>query len=198
MLGAWDQKENNKMTFKLGTTRTGAIINITRMCLILLAVVFFAFAITFVVRVGYNKEATVDPFPLYLAVGLFVGGVVLIILAALFKLQSQPFLLSDVLYTQMKKAVPMREIESFLKTYKAQIGVAGFFNRLGFSGLSLGTIASAFLVLIVGMIAVRLDILIGDQFSIFSDLAKLLFGAFIGSFASDRLGEAQEKKRKSV
>ena len=176
---------------KLGYSRTGVIINITRLCLLLLAAACLALAIVLIARVGFSGEATVNLLRIYTAAGLFIGGIALIILAAWFKIQSQPFLLPNILYKQMEDNAPIADVESFLKTYKAQIGVAGFFNRLGFSGLSLGTIASAFLLLIIGMLAVRLSVVTKEQFSIFADLAKLLFGAFIGSFATDRRGKAE-------
>jgi hypothetical protein len=179
---------------KLGSTRTGAIINITRLCILLLAVACLALAIVLIARVGFSKETTVNLFRIYTAAGLFVGGIVLVIITAWFKIQSQPFLLSNILYQQMEQNAPIADVESFLKTYKAQIGVAGFFNRLGFSGLSLGTIASAFLVLIIGMLAVQLAVVPKEQFSIFADIAKLLFGAFIGSFATDHWGKAEAER----
>lgn len=171
---------------KLGKSPTGAFINVTRVCLLFLAVACLTLGIVLVVRVAFSTTATVDLPHLYLAIGVFGGGIVLVLLSAWFKIQSQPFLLPDILYKQMDGKGTIAEAESFLKTYKAQLGVAGFFNRLGFSGLSLGTIASAFLVLVVGMLAVQLTIVPKEEFSVFADLAKLLFGAFVGSFATDQ------------
>ena len=183
---------------KSGRTRTGTIINIARLCLLFLAVVCFALAIVTMGKVGFSAKPTVDLPRVYVAVGMFAGGITLLILSAWFKIQSQPFLLPNILYQQMEQNAPIADVESFLKTYKAQIGLAGFFNRLGFSGLSLGTIASAFLVLIVGMLAVQLSVVARDQFSIFADLAKLLFGAFIGSFAGDRQGKVEVESKGGV
>ena len=38
----------------------------------------------------------------------------------------------------------------------------------------------------------KVNIVTKDQYMVFSDLAKLLFGAFIGSFASERIGKRDE------
>ena len=178
----------------IGKSPTGAVINITRICLLILAVIFFSFTLILVGKiVSSDLAGQINKNFVYLAVGLFCAGIVLIFSAAVFKIQSQPFLLSDVLYTKMEKGSSMDKVESFLKTYKAQIGIAGFFNRLGFSGISLGTITSAFLLLIIGFFAVKMDIVGTEGYSVFSDLAKLLFGAFIGSFASERIRKPKEK-----
>ena len=180
--------------FGLGETYTGAVINITRICLVILAIIFFSFSLTLVPKIvasdlgGQNYNNFV-----YLAIGLFCAGILLIFSAAGFKIQSQPFLLRDVLSQKMEQGAEMDKLESFLKTYKAQIGIAGFFNRLGFSGVSLGTITSAFFLLIIGIIAVKMKVVGTGGYSVFSDLAKMLFGAFIGSFASERIRKPKEK-----
>ena len=93
----------------------------------------------------------------------------------------------------MEQGTQMDKLESFLRTYKAQIGVAGFFNRLGFSGVSLGTITSAFLLLVIGFFAKKMTVV--EDYSVFTDLAKLLFGAFIGSFAGDRIRKPKEETK---
>jgi hypothetical protein len=169
-----------------GANRTGVIVNITRLILLLFSAIWLTMAVITSARLAFYESQTINLFHVYLAIGFFVSSVVLLALVALFKIESQPFLLSNIIYEQMEKNVALRDVESFLKTYKAQLGVAGFFNRLGFSGLSLGTIAAAFALLLIGMFAVRLNIVTPDQYPIFSDLAKLLFGAFIGSFAAQR------------
>jgi len=94
----------------------------------------------------------------------------------------------------MEVGKPSAEIESIIKTLEAHSGAAGFFNRIGFSGLSLGTIASAFLILLLGLISVKFDIISSSQFDAFVDLAKLLFGAFMGSFASRPQTPAKQGK----
>ena len=168
---------------KLGRTPTGTFVNFTRLCLTLMAIIAFVCSFIFVGLLIFSKAETIPMWRVYVAVGLFIGGVILIMASAAFSIPSHPWLLPNLIHTAMDKDKGIPEIESFLKTYKAQVGLAGFFNRLGFSGLSLGTVVSAFAILILGMIAIEIGIITKDKFSIFSDLAKLLFGAFVGSFA---------------
>jgi hypothetical protein len=175
----------------MGKTYGGAVVNITRIFLLILAIVFFSFSLILVGKmISSNLTGEINK-QLYLALGLFFAGMLLVFSVAGFKIQSQPFLLPNVLYQQMEQGTEMAKLESFLRTYKAQIGVAGFFNRLGFSGVSLGTITSAFLLVVIGFFATKMGVV--EDYSVFSDLAKLLFGAFIGSFAGDRMRKPKEK-----
>ena len=112
-----------------------------------------------------------------------VGVVVIGVLKA-FSISSNPFLISDVLSKAYEKNYKTEDVEIIIKTLEAHTGSAAFFNRIGFSGLSLGTIASAFLLLAFGLVGLSNGWILHSDFETFMDLAKLLFGAFVGSFAN--------------
>ena len=169
---------------KLGNSPTGSIVNLVRLILGVAALIAIVFSIILVGVLAFGNTSELSIVKLYIALGLFIAGLILLYSAAQFKIQSQPFLLSYLLEKSMEEKVSTTELESLLKTFQAHMGPGGFFNQIGFSGLALGTIASAFAVLIIGLVSLQLNLIPQAQFSVFADLSKLLFGAFIGSFAS--------------
>jgi hypothetical protein len=165
----------------LGETPTGRIVNLVRLFLGALGLVTIAVAISTAASVLRMTAPTV-PWQLWGAVGLFFGGMVLVMLSASYKIRSNPFLLEFVLDEAHKSNASPDDIAKLIKTLEAHAGVAGVFNRLDFTGASLGTVVAAILVLVLGLIAVRLQVV--ADYNVFPDIAKLLFGAFVGSYAA--------------
>jgi hypothetical protein len=168
----------------LGETPTGRLINTVRLgtsvlglTSVLCAVIATSFAL-------FGVVSTAAPLFYEGCLALFGGGVVLILLSSIYRVKSNPFLVASAVELAVKKDVPIDQVSQLVRSLEAHSGLAGLFNRLGFSGVSLGAVASAVLVLLLGMVAVGFAILPQSDFAIFADLAKLLFGAFVGSFAS--------------
>ena len=132
------------------------------------------------------------PWALWTTLALFLAGVVLVTLSATYKIKSSPFLIEWALQEAQKRNASAADIEKLVKALEAHAGIAGVFNRLEFSGASLGTVASALIVMLIGLVAVRMQVT--ADYSIFADIAKLLFGAFVGSYAG-RAAAAGEQTR---
>jgi len=176
----------------LGETPTGRIVNAVRMATALLGLAAIALSIAAAGFSVLRDSGPQMPWALWAALALFVAGVLLVGLSATYKIKSSPFLIDWALQEAQKRNASAADIEKLVKALEAHAGIAGVFNRLEFSGASLGTVASALIVMLIGLAAVRLQIT--ADYSIFADIAKLLFGAFVGSYAG-RAAAAVEQQR---
>ncbi len=168
-----------------GSSPTGTIVNLARVSIVSLGLFAIGVSIIGAVWLLFTSGTAMPPqWQIYACIGLFIGGVILVALSASYKIQSHPWLLPNVVYDAVGKGKSVTEVESIVRALEAHVGTAGFFNRIGFSGLSLGTIASAFILLLLGLFALQFQILEKQDFAVFADLSKLLFGAFVGSFAT--------------
>ncbi|MBC7702669.1 MAG: hypothetical protein H7274_01825 [Rhodoferax sp.] len=182
---------------KLGETLTGAIVNGSRLLLAFLGALCILLALSSAIYVlSGGPSALAGNERWYIPIGAFVAGVVIFRAVKSFSINSNTFLIPDVLREAQKKDYAIDDIDRIVRTLEAHTGSAAFFNRIGFTGLSLGTIAAAFLVLTFGYLGLWTAWIEIKQFDAFMDLAKLLFGAFVGSFAN-KLVVAPEAKPKT-
>src|SRR5262245_26977091 len=165
----------------LGETPTGRIVNAVRMATALLGLAAIALSIASAGFSVLRDPGHQVPWALWASLALFAAGIVLVTLSATYKIKSSPFLIEWALQEAQKRNASAADIEKLVKALEAHAGIAGVFNRLEFSGASLGTVASALIVMLIGLIAVHLRIT--SDYNIFADIAKLLFGAFVGSYA---------------
>jgi hypothetical protein len=183
---------------KLGETPTGAIVNGSRLLLAFLGALCILLALSSAVYVLIGSSPTLPGGEKwYVPIGAFVAGVAIFRVVKSFSINSNTFLIPDVLREAQKKNYPVDDIDRIVRTLEAHTGSAAFFNRIGFTGLSLGTIAAAFLVLAFGYVGLWNKLIEIKQFDAFMDLAKLLFGAFVGSFANKLIVPPEAKPKAS-
>jgi hypothetical protein len=164
-----------------GETATAGIVNIVRVAVAFLGLIAIALAIAVSGLAMLREHGPEMPWTVWAAVGLFAAGIIMLTLSAFYKIMSNPFLIEFALEAAQKNKASTTDIEKLVKVLEAHAGIAGVFNRLEFTGASLGTVVAAILVLIIGLIAVHLGII--AEYATFADIAKLLFGAIIGSYA---------------
>lgn len=172
----------------LGDSPTGRLVNLIRLCVGFLGLTAVAVAIALASVLLFRDMTPEVPWRLWVALGLFAGGVALLILSATYKINSNPFLVEQALEKAYERKDSIADIERLVVVLEAHAGTAGIFNRLDFTGASLGAVASAILVLLMGVAAVWMKALPKEDFSFFADIAKVLFGAFVGSYAGRQVG----------
>jgi hypothetical protein len=167
----------------LGEDATGKLVTVVRLCVALLGLSAVTLSITITGQVLLRgNQGPQTAWLLWAASGLFVAGLILLMLSAYYKIKSNPFLIESVLREAGKhQGTSTDDVIKLVTVLEAHSGPAAFFNRLNFTGASLAMVVAAIFVMLLGLVAVAHDWV--QDYSVFGDLAKLLFGAFVGSFA---------------
>jgi hypothetical protein len=183
----------------LGEDATGRLVTVVRLCVALLGLSAITLAISVTgMALFRGNQGSQTALLLWGALGLFVAGMTLLMLSAYYKVKSNPFLIDAVLREASKRpGTSTDDIVKLITVLEAHSGPAAFFNRLNFTGASLAMVSAAVFVMLLGLLAVARHWV--EDYAIFGDVAKLLFGAFVGSFAGRstprrpvRAGESEE------
>ena len=177
---------------------TGAVVNATRAVLGVIGLACSALAI------GMTLHLLLLPTPLamddprwYFPPAALAAAFGFFLMAKHFSINSVPFLIPDTLrWAHESGKYDAAQIESMIRTLEAHTGRAAFFTRIGFNGVALGTITSALLVLGTAVAANNYKWTDPKETAAILDLAKLLFGAFIGSFATRASPTAETQRQK--
>jgi hypothetical protein len=177
---------------------TGAVVNVTRAGLSVIGLGFSVLAIGATLHLLLlPKPLGVDDPRWFVPLAALVAAFGFFVVAKHFSISSVPFLIPDTLrWAHESGKYSAAEIESMIRTLEAHTGRAAFFTRIGFNGVALGTITSALLVLTIAVAANHYKWIEPKETAAILDLAKLLFGAFIGSFATRVPAPAEPQRQK--
>src|SRR5580658_5562807 len=168
-----------------GADPTGQLVTVVRLCVAALGLI--AIVISMAVTGWVLLRAIPGPetaWRLWGCLGLFVAGMILLMSSAYYKIRSNPYLMESVLDELRKhQDASADDVVKIVTAFEVYSGPAAFFTRLNFSGASLATVVAAIFVMMLGLVAVADAWLPKADYTVFSDIAKLLFGAFVGSFA---------------